>query len=82
MEQRQNKEERLTIRVTPELKAELFDRAKQKGLSTSALATIYISNGLKADSQQKDLLEAVKMALQNPDVMNTLIEAAQTKLDF
>lgn len=74
------KTERLTIRISAELKERVNEMALKKGLSTSALATLYISNGLKAEGEQKDMLEALKKALEKPETVQALGEMLQTKL--
>ena len=79
---KQNKEAQIVVRLTKDLKDRLQDKAIEKGLTMSALVSIYISNGLTADSSAKDLSEAVKMALQNPEYMQKLIEALQTKIEI
>lgn len=74
------KDARFTIRMQPELKETLFKMAESKGLSTSALATLYISNGLKQEGEQKDMLNALKKALEKPETVQALGEMLQQKL--
>lgn len=77
---KQTKDERLQIRVTPELKARLIRKAEQKGLTISTLVLTYISQGLEKDSQTDQAIEAITKNLSKPENLQKLLEGLQVKL--
>lgn len=77
---KQTKDDRLQIRVTPELKARLIRKAEQKGLTISTLVLTYISQGLDKDSQTDQAIEAITKNLSKPENLAKLLEGLQTKL--
>lgn len=75
------KDERLQIRVTPELKARISRLAEQKGLSISTLVLTYVSQGMERDTQTEKMLDKMTEMLSRPENVGKLAEMLQTKLN-
>lgn len=80
MKKKVTKDERLQLRVTPALKAQLTRKAEEKNLTISTLVLTYISKGLENDTQTEKAIEALTANLSKPENLAKLLEGLQTKL--
>lgn len=77
---KQTKEERLQVRVTPDLKEKLIRTASAKGLNVSTLVLTYISQGLEKETYTESVLETLKEMISKPENYDKLVDLLQTKL--